>query len=152
MIERVVIAVVLVAAAAVVAAVLNRRRPQPPTQARVAIPAQVDRDDFPRAEAPWLLVVFTSTTCDSCARATAKARLLESEQVAYAEVPWQDNKELHARYGIDDVPLIVLADGEGVVRVSFVGTPNFTDLAGAVAEAREPGSTPEPDLGRPHPA
>ena len=45
--------------------------------------------------------------------------------------------------------MLVLADHEGVVEVSFVGTPNFTDLVGAVAEAREPGSTPEPHLGRP---
>jgi hypothetical protein len=150
-VERVVIALVLVVVAGVVAIILNRRRPQPPTQSRVPIPAQLDRNDFPGADKPWLLVVWTSTTCDSCAKATSKTRLLESDQVAYVEVPWQANRELHARYGIEDVPLIVLADAEGVVQVSFVGTPNFTDLAGAVAEAREPGSTPEPDLGRPHP-
>jgi hypothetical protein len=148
-VERVVIALVLVVVAGVVALVLSRRRPQPPTQERVPIPSQLDRDDFPWPEKPWLLVVWTSTTCDSCARATSKARLLESSQVGYVEVPWQDNRELHARYGIDDVPLLVLADADGVVQVSFVGAPNFTDLAGAVAEAREPGSTPEPHLGRP---
>lgn len=139
----------LIVVAVVVAAILNRRRPEPPTQDRVAIPAQLDRADFPGAEAPWLLVVWTSATCDSCARATAKAALLESSQVAYVEIPWQERRDLHDRYGIDTVPLIVLADAEGVVQVSFVGTPNFTDLVGAVAEAREPGSTPEPHLGRP---
>ena len=147
--ERVALAAALFVVALVVAAVLNRRRPEPPTQERVAIPAQLDRADFPGAELPWLLVVWTSATCDSCSRATAKAALLASPQVAYAEIPWQEKRELHDRYNIDTVPLIVLADAEGVVQVSFVGTPNFTDLVGAVAEAREPGSTPEPHLGRP---
>ncbi|HEY2429164.1 MAG TPA: hypothetical protein VGI06_09560 [Acidimicrobiales bacterium] len=148
--ERVVVAAALVVISAVVALVLSRRRPQAPTQERVPIPAQLDRDDFPDADKPWLLVVWTSTTCDSCARATGKARLLASSQVGYVEVPWQEQRELHARYGIEDVPLLVLADADGVVQVSFVGAPNFTDLAGAVAEAREPGSTPEPHLGKPH--
>ena len=150
--ERVLIAAAVVAAAGVVAFFLNRRRPQPPTQEKVPIPAQLDRDDFPSPAAPWLLVVWTSETCESCARVTAKARLLESDAVAYAEIPWQQRRDLHERYGVEDVPLVVLADHEGVVQVAFVGAPNFTDLVGAVAEAREPGSTPEPDLGRPEQA
>jgi hypothetical protein len=148
-VERLVIAAALVAVAAVVAVILSRRRPQPPTRGQVPIPAQLDRDDFPDADKPWLVVVWTSQTCESCERTTTKARLLQSPQVGYAEVPWQDRKDLHERYGVEDVPLLVLADAEGVVQISFVGTPNFTDLVGAVAEAREPGSTPEPDLGRP---
>jgi len=148
-VERVLIAGGLVLLASVVAFVLNRRRPAPPTQSKVPIPAQLDRADFPGPERPWLVVVWTSATCESCARATAKARLLESDQVAYAELPWQEHKDLHSRYGIEDVPLVLVADAAGVVQVSFVGTPNFTDLVGAVAEAREPGSTPEPHLGRP---
>lgn len=149
-VDRVVIAAVLVVCAGAVAAILNRRRPEPPTQERVPIPAQLDRADFPGADRPWLLVLWTSATCDSCARARAKASLLESPQVAYVEVPWQEQRDLHERYRIDTVPLILLADADGVVQVSFVGTPNFTDLVGAVAEAREPGSTPEPHLGRPN--
>lgn len=147
--ERVVVAGALVVVATAVAAVLARRRPQAPTQAKVPIPAQLDRQDFPEPDKPWLLVVWTSATCDSCARATSKAQLLASPQVSYVEVPWQERRDLHERYGIEDVPLLVLADRDGVVEVSFVGTPNFTDLVGAVAEAREPGSTPEPHLGRP---
>ena len=147
--ERVLIAGLLVVVAAMAAVVLSRRRPEPPTQERVAVPAQLDRADFVGADRPWLVVVWTSATCDSCARATAKARLLESPQVAYEEVAWQQRRDLHDRYRVDTVPLMVLADAEGVVKVSFVGAPNFTDLAGAVAEAREPGSTLEPHLGRP---
>jgi len=147
-VERLVIAAVLVVIAGAVAVLISRRRPQPPTRAQVPIPAQLDRDDFPEPAKPWLVVVWTSQTCESCARTTAKARLLQSPQVAYTEVPWQERRDLHERYGVEDVPLLVLADQDGVVQISFVGTPNFTDLVGAVAEAREPGSTPEPDLGR----
>jgi hypothetical protein len=96
------------------------------------------------------VAVFTSETCDSCARAIAKASVLESPQVAYEEIPWQTRRDLHDRYRVDTVPLIVLADAQGVVQRSFVGTPSFTDLAVAVAEARQPGSTPDPDVGRLH--
>jgi hypothetical protein len=149
-VERVAIAAALVVVAAVAAAVLSRRRPDPPTQDKVAIPRQLDRADFARPDAPWLVAVFTSETCDSCARATAKARLLESAQVAYDELSWQSRRDAHDRYGITDVPLIVVVDAEGVVQRSFVGTPSFTHLAAAIAEAREPGSTPEPELGLLH--
>jgi hypothetical protein len=76
--------------------------------------------------------------------------LLESPQVAYDELSWQTRRDLHDRYGITDVPLIVLADTDGVVQRSFVGTPSFSDLAAAVAEARDPGSTPEPGVGLLH--
>jgi hypothetical protein len=134
--ERVVIAAALVVVAAVVAVVLNRRRPQAPTQGRAPVPAQLDRSDFPHADKPWLLVVWTSKTCESCAAATAKAMLLESPSVGYIEVPWQERRDLHDRYGIEDVPLLVFADADGVVQASFVGTPEFAELSGAVAGAR----------------
>ena len=135
--ERVIVAVGVVAVAAAVAFVLNRRRPQAPTQARAPVPAQLDRADFPNPDSPWLLVVWTSRTCASCEGATANAQLLASPAVAYVEVPWQDDKALHDRYGIEDVPMILLADHDGVVQVSFVGNPEFADLAGAVAAARD---------------
>ena len=134
--ERVVIAAALVVVAAAVAFVLNRRRPQPPTQGRAPVPAQLDRADFPDGVKPWLVVVWTSKTCASCEATTQRARLLESPAVGFVEVPWQDRRDLHDRYGIEDVPLLVLADRDGVVRASFVGTPEFAELAGAVAAAR----------------
>ncbi len=134
--DRVIVAAALVVVAAVVAVLLNRRRPQPPTQGRSPVPTQLDRQDFPDPDRPWLLVVWTSRTSASCARATANAQLLASPSVGYVEVPWQDRKDLHDRYGIEDVPLIVLADHDGVVQASFVGNPEFAALAGAVADAR----------------
>jgi len=136
MVERVVIAAALIVVAAAAAVILNRRRPQPPTQGRAPVPAQLDRGDFPDQDTPWLLVVWTSRTCASCEGALERARLLASPAVACVDVAWQDRRDLHDRYGIEDVPLLVLADREGVVRASFVGTPEFAELAGAVAAAR----------------
>jgi len=146
-VERFLIAGALIVVGVVVAVVLERRRPQPPTQDRWPVPTQLDRDDFDGGAAPWLVAVFTSATCESCARATAKASVLASPSVAYLEVPYQTRKDLHVRYGVEAVPCIVVADSEGVVRASFIGAPTATDLWAAVAEARNPGSTPEPELG-----
>ncbi len=147
--ERLAIAAVLVAMAAAAALVLRRGRPAPPTQPRWAVPTQLDRQDFEGADRPWLVAVFTSSACESCQRATAKAEVLASEQVAYQDVAYQERRDLHERYGIDAVPTIVMADERGVVRASFVGVPSATDLWAALAEARQPGTSPEPDIGQP---
>jgi hypothetical protein len=146
--ERLVVAAVLLALAVAVAVVLERRRPAPPTQPRTwAVPPQLDRADFDGADHPWLVAVFTSASCESCERVVPKVLALASPSVAACEVPYQARKDLHERYAIDIVPLLVVADAEGVVRASFIGVPTATDLWAAVAEAREPGSSPEPDLG-----
>lgn len=148
-VERVVVALVLLAVAVAVAAVLERRKPAAPTQPRrYAVPTQLDRDDFPTvADRAWAVVVFTSATCDSCAAVVPKAEVLAGPEVGVVEVPYQSASDLHRRYGIDAVPTLVVADAEGVVRKSFVGNATATDLWAAVAEARDPGSSPEPDLG-----
>ncbi|MBW3614749.1 MAG: hypothetical protein KY439_05490 [Actinobacteria bacterium] len=148
--ERLVVALVLVAVAVAVAVVLERRRPAPPTQPRRwAVPTQLDRDDFDGRDRPWLVAVFTSATCDSCLKVLPKARVLESDEVAVVDVAYQTQKPLHERYGVEIVPTLVVADPDGVVRASFIGEPTSTDLWAAVAEARKPGSSPEPDLGAP---
>ncbi len=68
----------VVVLAVIVAVVLDRRKPEAPTQARWAVPAQLDRADFARPDAPWLVAVFTSATCDSCAKAVERANVLAS--------------------------------------------------------------------------
>ena len=136
--SRLLIAVALVLAAVAIALVLRRRRPAPPTQPRWAVPVQLDRADFEGPSAPWLVVVFTSATCESCAQATAKAAVLAGPEVAYQEVSYQQRKDLHDRYGIDAVPTILMAGADGAVRVSFVGVPAATELWAAMAEARSP--------------
>lgn len=135
--ERLLLAGVLVAMAAAAAFVLRRRTATaPPTQAKWAVPTQLDRDDFAARDLAWLVVVFTSATCDSCTEAVAKAAVLASPQVGFQEVAYQHDKDLHTRYGVEAVPTIVMADVEGVVQRSFVGVPSATDLWAALAEAR----------------
>ena len=146
---RLALAVALALLAVAVAAVLRRRqRGDPPTQPRQwAVPAQLDRADFARPEAPWLVAVFTSATCATCAGVRDKARVLACPEVAVEEVEVGARRQLHQRYRIEAVPTTVVADAAGVVRASFLGPVTATDLWAAVAEVRAPGTTPEPDLG-----
>jgi len=136
-VERLVLAGALVLAALAVAWAVRRRQPDAPTRDGYAVPGQLDRGDFPEPDAPWLVAVFTSATCDACADTVAKARALASPSVVVEEVELVEHGDLHRRYGIDAVPLLLLADGEGVVRASFVGPPSATDLWAAVAEVRD---------------
>lgn len=142
--EQVLIAVVLGALALGVAWWLQRRqRPSTaPVRTGYAIPGQLDRADFARPDAPWLVAVFTSSTCEICASVWDKARHVESDAVAVQELEFVAERAIHERYAIEAVPAVLVADSEGVVRASFLGPVTATDLWAAVAEAREPGSTP----------
>lgn len=145
--ERLLIAGVLVVLAVAVAVVLQRRKPAPPSDSDWNIPAQLDRRDFRRPDAPWLVAVFTSASCDSCAGVHARALPLDagdSGPVCVQEIEVASEAELHRRYGIDAVPLVLIVDADGVVVRHFLGPVTATDLWAAVAEAREPGATPGP--------
>ena len=135
--ERILLAAAVVVLAAVIAVVMERRRPEAPTQGDWAVPAQLDRADFARPDAPWLVAVFTSATCQSCAQAVERAKVLASEAVAVDEAEVKARPDLHRRYHIDAVPIIVVADQEGVVRTSFTGPPSATDLWAAIAAVRD---------------
>lgn len=140
--DRLLPAIALVAVAVVVALVLSRRRPDAPTQTGWQVPTQLDRADFSGAAASWLVVVFTSATCHTCAGVLEKARQLACDAVAVREVEASAERELHERYGIEAVPTLVVADAQGVVRASYLGPVTATDLWAAVAELREPGVLP----------
>jgi protein-disulfide isomerase len=132
--ERVLIAVGIAVAVAVLAWALERRRPQAPTQRRWAVPDQLDRADFDRSGAPWLVAVFSSETCDSCRAAVERARLLASADVAVQEIEVAVRGDLHRRYNVEAVPTLVVADRQGVVRASIVGPPAEHELEEALTE------------------
>lgn len=134
---RVLIALALVVAAVVVARAIERRRPDPPPRDATPIPKQLDRADFDAPDRRWLVVLFSSDACDSCADVAGKLPALESDEVGVQEVKWGRRRDLHQRYRIDAVPLTLVADAEGVVRKSFLGKVTATDLWAAVAEIRE---------------
>lgn len=136
---QLVLAVLVVVLAAAVAEVVRRRRPtDAPTQRRHHLPEQLDRTDFVRADAPWLVVVFSSATCSTCADVIAKVGVLESPDVAVHVVSYQERRDLHDKYRIDSVPGLVIADGDGVTRSAFLGPVTATDLWAAVAAVRDP--------------
>ncbi|MFM7509931.1 MAG: TlpA family protein disulfide reductase [Actinomycetota bacterium] len=140
--DRLVVAVVI--AVAVTALVLWRQRrstASTPVTAP-AIPREILRSDFDRPDAPWLVVVFTSSSCATCAGVVQRCGPLASDQVAVVEVEVHERADLHARYGIDSVPVTLIVDAAGEVVTSFAGPVSSTHLWAAVAEAREPGSTP----------
>jgi hypothetical protein len=142
-VERIVLAVALGLAALAVAALLQRRqRPAAPVRTGWSLPAQVGRADFERPDAPWLVAVFTSGTCSACAGVWQRAEPLASDSVAVQEVEHLRDRSLHERYAIEAVPATLVVDRDGVVVASFIGPVTATDLWAAVAEAREPGSTP----------
>jgi hypothetical protein len=137
-VDRIWLAIAIALAVAALAMVLQRRRPQPPTQRQWAVPAQLDRADFDRPGAPWLVAVFSSATCGGCATAVARAQAVASADVAVQEVEFTANRDLHERYNIETVPMLVVADRQGIVRAHFVGTPAEGEVDEAFAELTTP--------------
>ncbi|MGZ0219469.1 MAG: thioredoxin domain-containing protein [Acidimicrobiales bacterium] len=100
------------------------------------IPQLLDRRDFVRPEAPWLVAVFTSETCDTCAGVWERAQHLESSSVAVQQLEISAETKLHKRYRIDAVPTLVVADDDGVVQNAFLGPVTSAELWAAVASTR----------------
>ncbi len=135
--ERVALVVVLAAAAAGLAALIrSRTRSDPPTRPAWTVPDHLDRREFARPDTPWLVAVFSSATCLACRATWEKARALESDSVAVQELEAVAQADLHARYGVDAVPLVVIAGPDGTVKASFLGEPPTADLWAAVADLR----------------
>lgn len=137
---RIAIAVAVLVVVGVVAFVLERRRRAEVTPLRDPhpVPRQLTRADFPRPEAPWLVALFSSDTCDGCEAMRGRVGALASGDVAVVDVSWQADRALHERYEISGVPMVLVADAEGVVRRAFVGSTSSTHLWAAVAAARDP--------------
>ena len=132
---NVLVAVALGAAALVVAWLINRRKPKATAMISAHhVPDRIDRGEFIRPEAPVLIAVFTSATCVSCAAMVATARELASDAVAVDEAELGARGEAHRRYEIDAVPILVVADKDGLVRASFAGSVRSEELEVAIAQ------------------
>jgi hypothetical protein len=150
MATRLVIGAAILVVVLAIAWLMRRRKPEAPPRDVYPVPRQLDRADFPRPDAPWLVALFSSTVCDSCRDLPPKLAALESADVATCEIEASTRGELHRRYAISAIPMTVVADAEGVVQRAFVGSFSATDLWAAVAESRAPGTTPEPTIGQIH--
>ena len=135
--QVIVAAAVLVVALAVGAVLRRQRSPDAPTQPEFSVPSQIDRADFATGGAEWLVAVFSSATCTTCRDLVDKAMVLACAEVAVVDVEYSANTALHRKYHIDAVPILLLADRQGVVKANFVGPVTATDLWAAVARARD---------------
>ncbi len=140
MLVRILIAVAVLAVCGSIAAMFERRRQASaaPVRDPYPIPRQLTRSDFLRPDAPWLVALFSSTTCDGCAAMRDKVLAMETPEVAAIEVTFQADREIHDRYEISGVPMVLVADHDGVVQRAFLGAVSATDLWAAVAAARNP--------------
>ena len=140
--QKIIASLILLFAAAL-SFFIRRRKPDAPSQTTHTVPQQLNRDDFVSAEKPWLLAVFTSSTCDACQDVATKAKVLASKDVAVQIIEFQEMPNLHTRYSIDAVPTTVIADNRGVVQYGVLGPVTATDLWAAMARCRDPKSSTE---------
>lgn len=135
---EIIIVIVVALIALGVGAFMQRRTPDPPVRTtRHVLPKQLDRNDFVRPDAPWLVAVFTSATCETCAKVWTSTQLVESDHVAIQNISYQEDGELHERYNITAVPSVVVIDESGVNRAEFLGPPTSAELWATLAEVRE---------------
>lgn len=132
---------VIVGVVVVIALLANlwqrKRQVDAPTQGASEVPSQIDRADFVRPDAPWVVLAFTSATCQTCSDIERKVRVLETNSVAIQILEYTAQRELHERYKIDAVPTVLMADANGVVQANFLGPVSATDLWAALARARD---------------
>ena len=129
---RLLIAAALIAVAVVIATAARRRRPDPPSAPSFRAPVQLDRDDFDDPAAAGLLILFGSTTCDSCRGAWQTVAGLARAGLVVQRVDVEDDPSLHQRYRIDGVPTTVLADAEGVVHSTWFGPVDRDELISSI--------------------
>lgn len=137
--DRLVLTIVLVLVALGVAALIRRRRPESPVATGGHVPAQLDRADFAAPDVAWLVAVFTSSTCATCAEVWDRAKTAEGPEVVAQQLDVAVAPDLHDRYRIDAVPLALVADRAGVVRASFLGPIGVGELEATIARLVHPG-------------
>lgn len=143
--ERYVLAVALLVVAIAIAVLLERRRtPASVPSRRFRIPTHLDRMDFPDPATPWLVAVFSSTTCDSCRGVLEAVEPLRSADVAVADIAFQLNRSLHTKYEIDAVPAVVAVDAAGEVKASWLGVIDTGELWSTVSDLVEGREIPPP--------
>jgi hypothetical protein len=134
---RIAIGVVLLVVALIVAIGLERRRRVgAPIRDAYPVPRQLYRSDFPEPDAPWLVALFSSSTCDSCGAMRERVRALGTTDVTVCDLEFNVERAIHERYEISGVPMVLIADAEGVVRESFVGPATAGELRDALRRAR----------------
>ncbi|MBN39682.1 MAG: hypothetical protein CL457_03315 [Acidimicrobiaceae bacterium] len=113
--------------AIIVAYIANNRRTDSPSVPKGSLPIQVDRRDFDMPDMKWLLVFFSSESCSSCIQVREILSGIPMNSIHIQEVSFPQGNNLHSRYAINSVPIVLIANLEGVVIWSYAGVPP-TDL------------------------
>ena len=106
-----------------VAYIANNRRTDSPSVPKSSLPIQVDRNDFEMPGMKWLLVFFSSESCSSCIQVREILSDIPLNSIHIQEVSFPQEKNLHTRYAINSVPIVLIANLEGVVIWSYAGVP-----------------------------
>jgi hypothetical protein len=133
MVTNILLVLLLGTFAVAVAFFVNRRSTDSPTVPKSSLPIQVDRNDFEHPETEWILVFFSSDSCDSCGIVRRLLKALDVCLLHIQEVTFPKDKFLHQRYGIESVPIVLLAGVDGVVVWSYAGVPHVNLLSDALS-------------------
>ena len=132
------IALGVIAGSLAVAWLVRRFRTSSPAAPSYSVPTRLERWDFAQPSKDWLLAVFTSKSCSTCATVMKAAQSLADDSLAVQEVEFRRHGELHRRYTVDAVPLAVLADHTGAVCASLAGPATAAELSALIASVRQP--------------
>lgn len=123
MLLNLILVLLLGAFAIIVAYIANNRRTDSPSVPTRSLPIQVDRNDFDMPDMKWLLVFFSSESCSSCIQVREILSGIPLNSIHIQEVSFPQGKNLHTRYAINSVPIVLIVNLEGVVIWSYTGVP-----------------------------
>ncbi len=106
------------------------------TEPKHHIPDVVSASDFGIPEGQWMLLVFSSEKCATCAVVVEAVSRIDMPGLAVEVIGIERMPELHADYRIDAVPTTIVADPTGSVRKSFLGPVDLPMIRLAVSAAR----------------
>ena len=130
--SRLIVLVVLSCGASIVALLLRKLNYRNFVTSGWSIPGHLSREDFNFLNEPWLVVIFSSESCETCKPVVTEGMKLTSLGVAIQEVTAETNKSLHEKYDIDAVPMLLLVDKFGLVRSSHLGPTNSEEVRNSI--------------------
>lgn len=94
-----------------------------------ALPQQIAWADLGEPDADVAVVVFTSATCETCARVWEQAQRLARAGVIVRELEYGTARAFHQRYGIEGVPATAFVRPDGGVQTWLLGPVQDEQLA-----------------------
>ena len=134
--DRLLILGVVAVAASIIAALLQRWHPRESIAAPHSIPQYLSRTDFDQPDSAWLIAVFSSKDCATCAPVALEAYKLTDADVTVQEIPVDSSAELHRRYCVSAVPMLLIADADGLVCAHHLGPATNSELRKLLDNAR----------------